>query len=107
MAQFKKTEEPFDPQQDVGHAISILKRQFLKVSKATARHLTIVVPEVALEKIRKAIDPDGSLYADWAPNFIRYNGVHVVSEESGEAGVKEAIASLEERFSRFDNAGEQ
>lgn len=111
MTQFKKTDELFNPREDIAQAISILKRQFRKVSNAVNLHLTIVVPRSALHQIKGALDPDSHLYSSaWKHNFISFNGVLLVAEEDGDAGIKVALDYLQRRLypiKQIDEPGEQ
>lgn len=81
---------PFDPQEVVADAINLIKRTFRKVSQASRDRIAIVVPRESVEKIATAIDPAGNLYPVPVGNFIFFNGVAIVCEESGDAGRTEA-----------------
>lgn len=99
MTQFSKNDESFNPREDVAQAISILKRQFKKVTNAVTDHLTIVIPRSALKQIKGALDPDSNLYSSaWEYNFISFNGVLLVAEEDGDAGIKAALDYLQRRL---------
>jgi hypothetical protein len=88
-----RTLNKFDPTTEVPAAINLIKRTFLKVSKKSFDRIAIVVPKESIEKIAEAIDPNGHLYQPIG-DFIHFNGVAIVAEESGEAGRVEAQAWL-------------
>jgi hypothetical protein len=88
-----RTINKFDPTAEVPYAINYIKRTFLKVSKKSFDRIVIVVPKESVEKIAAAIDPKGDLYQPIG-DFIHFNGVAIVAEESGEVGRTEAQAWL-------------
>jgi hypothetical protein len=88
-----RTINKFDPITEVPYAINLIKRTFLKVSKKSFDRIAIVVPKESVEKIAAAIDPKGHLYQQIG-DFIHFNGVAIVAEESGEQGRLAAQAWL-------------
>jgi hypothetical protein len=88
-----RTINKFDPTTELPAAINLIKRTFLKVSKKSFDRIAIVVPKESVQKIAAAIDPNGDLYQSIG-DFIHFNGVAIVAEESGETGMAEAQAWL-------------
>lgn len=73
-------------------AFNLLKRELKKVAKS-AKYPAVVISAEALPKVAKALslpEPEG--------DFIHYNGVSIVTKESGGAGLR---AALEKQYTRM------